>query len=209
MRNKFKLAASSFAMAAAFLTMTGCKTQPDHPNQVNTFDGGTYDTLTLAHGALESLRVQVQGTYPQYAATFNQAAAAYSTAFDAYSLYRSAATATSQAQVSVEIGNLAVSLVVLENAFEADLHVSTATDAAIRAKAGRIRAAAGTDVSVADILTELEIAAAIAESIPQAKPYAALAAMVIAATNEALSSEAAQAGQPIDLSTIQPLATIQ
>jgi hypothetical protein len=209
MRTKLQLAASLFAIAAATFISTGCNTQPDHPNQINSFDGATYDTFTLAHGALTSLRAQISSTYPQYASQFNAATAAYSTALDAYALYRTAATTGNQAQLDIEIQNLAASIVVLENAFAADLHVSATSVQQIRKKAKRIRSAAGSNVSITDILTELEIAASIAELVPPAQPYAALAAMVIAATDAALNAEEAAAGQPIDLSTIPAIAPIQ
>jgi hypothetical protein len=209
MVTKFKLAATSFVALAAVLTFIGCKPQADHPNQLNTFDGASYDSLTLAHGALVSLRAQVLTSYPKYGSVFNKTAAAYSAAFNAYSVYRVTASTTDQVQVTAAITNLAVSIVALENAFQTDMHVSASSVAHIRAKAKQIRAAAGPNVSVADILTELEIAAAIAQTIPQAQPYAALAATVIAATNEALAAEKSADRQPIDLTTIQPIAAIQ
>lgn len=209
MHTKLKFAASFVAIVGAALISNGCHTPPAHPNQINTFDGASYDSLTLAHGALTSLGVQISSTYPQYSSQYNTALAAYSTAFNAYSLYRAAAASGNQAQVSVGLQNLTLSIVVLENAFEADLHVSAASLRQARAEAARIRAATGSNASISDILTELEIAASIAEAVPQAKPYAALAAMVIAATDAALNAEEAAAGQPIDLSTIQPITPIQ
>ncbi len=209
MRTKYKLAASFCAIFAAALISTGCNSQPPHPNQINAFDGASYDSLTLAQGALTSLRVQVATTYPQYAPEFNQAAAGYSTALNAYSVYRTAVVAGNQAQLSAAIQSLTVSIVLLENTFEADLHVPPSTVQKIRHKAARIRSGSGANVSAVDILTELEIAAAIAEAVPQAQPYAALAAIVIAATDEAVAAENAAAGQPIELSTLQPIAPIQ
>lgn len=206
---KFKFAALSVATMAALLTTAGCKSQPDHPNQMNTFDGASYDSLTLAHGALVSLRAQVSATYPKYAPDFNQASAAYSTALAAYSLYRTAANASSQAQVTAAINNLTLTIVVLENAFEADMNVPAQKDSQIRAEAAILRAAAGGNISAADVLTALEIAAAIAETVPGTQPYAGLAAMVIAATDEALNAEDAAAGQLIDLSTIAAIPPIQ
>ncbi|MBV9612954.1 MAG: hypothetical protein JO091_10805 [Acidobacteriaceae bacterium] len=208
MRTNLKLAALALATTAAVLTTTGCKSQPAHPNQINVFDGATYDALTLTHGALTSLRASVAATYPQYKTEFNQAAASYATALNAYELYRTVVTKPNEAQVASAIQNLTMSIMALENAFEADLHVSSATAASIRAKAAQIRAAAGGNISVADILTVLEIAASIAETVPAAQPYAGLAAMVIEATDAALNAETAAAGQPIDLSTIQPLVPI-
>jgi len=209
MRTNFKLTAASLAIAAATLIGSGCNTQPAHPNQINTFDGASYDTLTLAHGALTSLRAQVSTTYPKYAPQFNQAAAGYSTALNAYTLYRSAATSAGEAQVTAALGNLTLSIVTLEDSFEADLNVPAATTQSIRTEAGRIRKAAGPNVSVADILTALEVAAAIAEAVPDTQPYSTLAAMVIAATDSALQAQQAASGQPIDLTTIQAIAPIQ
>ncbi|MBV9084582.1 MAG: hypothetical protein JOZ62_18055 [Acidobacteriaceae bacterium] len=208
MRTKYKLAAAFCAIFPTALISTGCKTQPAHPNQINAFDGTSYDSLTLAQGALTSLRVQVSTGYSQYAPEFNRAAAAYSTALNAYSIYRTAVMASNQAQVSVAIQNLTISIVLLENTFEADMHASPTTTQKIRSRAARLRSGDGANVSAIDILTELEIAASIAEAVPQAQPYAALAAVVIAATDEAVAAENAAAGQPIDLSTIQPIAPI-
>ncbi len=207
MTTNFRLALTSVAMISASIIFTGCNTQPNHPNQISAFDGACYDSLTLAHGALASLRGQLQADYPQYASAFNQAVASYSVALDAYSLYRAAPK--SEADVTVDIGNLTVSIVSLENAFESDLHVSAASVLKIRARATKMRQAAGPNVPAIDILTELEVAAAVAEAVPAAKPYAQLAAVVIAATQSALAAEQSAAGQPIDLSTIQPVSPIQ
>ena len=70
----------------------------------------------------------------------------------------------------------------------------------------KIRATAR--VSISDIFTELQIAAAIAQTIPPAAPYAILAQLVIDATRQALAAQTAAASQPIDLSTISPVPAI-
>ncbi len=201
-----KLTAFAAVAIAAFIS-TGCNSQPPHPNQLNAFDGATYDSLTLAHGALASLRDQVSTTYPKYSSLFDEAEATYSAAFDAYSFYRS--RPNNQAQVSVAISNLAVAMVALENAFESDLHVPPQVVLNLRHKALVIQMAAGQKISISEILTALEIAAAIAETVSLGQPYAVLAALVIQATQQALAAQSAASGQPIDLSTIQPLAPIQ
>jgi len=189
------------------LLATGCGTQPSHPNQLNAFDGASFDTLTLAHGALTSLRTQIAANYPSYDAEFDEAAASYAAAYNAYALYR--VQTGSQAELTVAIDNLTVSIVALENVFETDMHASPAVIQATRKRAETLRQrAAGSNVTVSDILTELEIAAAVARAIPTAGPYAALASMVIEATSQALADELTETGQPIDLSVIQPVAAI-
>jgi hypothetical protein len=205
MINKLKSAVLTLPLLA-FLLASGCGSQPPHPNAMNAFDGATYDTLTVAHGALSSLRAQVVSSYPKYTPVFNQAAAAYATAFSGYALYRS--TTADQAGTAAALASLTASVVALENAFLNDMHASPASMAKMRLKAKNIRAHASAAVSISDILTELEIAAAVAKAIPTAQPYAALAQIVISATSEAVASEAAAVGQAIDLSTIQPLAAI-
>ena len=193
-------------LAVALAVGTGCNTQPPHPNQISAFDGATYDSLTLAHAALTSLRSQVIASYPKYTPEFNQAAASYSAALSAYSLYRT--QAGGEGSVSAAINNLVVATVALESGFEADMHVTPQTIANIRGRASAIRAHAGKNISVSDILTELEVAAAIAETIPAAQPYSKLAAVVIAATSDALAAEKASAGQSIALDSIQPVPSI-
>ena len=186
---------------------TGCGSQPTHPNQLNTFDGASYDTLTLAHGALTSLRAQVAVSYPKYVPVFNEAAASYAAAYNAYALYRT--NPSDESALSVATANLTVSIVALENSFQSDMQVTPSVVADVRRKARTLlEKAARQHVTVSDILTELEIAAAIAEAIPSTSTYASLASMVIQATSEALAAEAEQAGQPIDLTTIQPVATL-
>ncbi len=197
----------SLVSVMCLVLATGCGVQPTHPNKLNAFDGTAYDSLTLAHGALTSLRTQVVVSYPKYAPLFNEAADSYSTAFNSYALYRT--SPSDSAALTVAIANLTVSIVALENSFQTDMQVSPAVVEGIRKKAKTLRArAAGQNVTVSDILTELEIAAAIARAIPAASVYAGLASAVIQATSQALAADAASAGQPIDLSTIQPVAVI-
>jgi hypothetical protein len=193
-------------LAAAVTISTGCNPQPKHPNQINAFDGASYDSLTLAHAALSSLRVTVSTTYPRYTPAFNQAAASYTTAYSAYALFRTATT--NQAQAALAISDLTVSIVSLENALQTDLHVAPQAVVKVRGRAARLRAAAAPQITISDILTELEIAASIAATVPGTQPYANLAGLVIKTTQAALAASNASAGQPIDLSTIQPIAAI-
>jgi hypothetical protein len=203
---KFKLALSTLVVVALTISTLACNTQPNHPNQINTFDGASYDSLTVAHGALASFRIQVSTTSKQYISVFNEAATAYATGFSAYSLYR--ATQSNQAAVSVDIANLTVSIVSLENAIQAHLRVSPQAVLQVRAKAAKFRAAASPRISISDILTELQIAAAIAQTVPGTQPYSGLAAIVIRATQQALAARNSASGEAIDLSTIQPIAPI-
>ena len=205
--SKFKLAVFILFVLTLTIGTVACNTQPSHPNQINTFDGASYDSFTVAHGALASFRVQVSATDKQFVSVFNEAAAAYTTGFNAYSLYR--ASQGNQAAVTVAIANLTVSIVSLENAIQAALHVSPHAVLKVRAKAAKVRAAANPRISISDILTELEIAAAIAETVPGAEPYSGLAAIVINAAQQALAAQSSASGQAIDLSTIQPIAPIQ
>lgn len=203
-KHSFLLAAAP--VAALAVLFSGCSPQPSHPNQINAFDGATYDSLTLAHGALTYLRARVSATYTQYKPLFNQAAASYATAVSAYAVFRT--SPSNQAAAAADIASLSTSLVALEDTFASDMHVSSQTELNVRKKANRIRARAGSNLSLSDILTELEIAASIAETVPAAAPYAALAVAVIAATQQALAAETAAAGQPIDLTTLAPVAPI-
>jgi hypothetical protein len=185
---------------------TGCNPQPKHPNQINSFDGASYDTLTLAHAALTSLRPSVATTYPQYKTAFNEAAAAYSAAFEAYSVFR--VIPADQGSAALAISNLTTSVVYLENTFQADMQVPPATVQQVRGKAARIRAKAQPQISISDILNELEIAASIAAAVPGTEPYAMIAEMVIKATEQAIAAAESSSGQPIDLSTIAPVAPL-
>jgi hypothetical protein len=203
---RFKSLLSIFSVLCAVLA-TGCGTQPTHPNQLNTFDGASYDTLTLAHGALASLRTQVVVSFPKYVPVFNEAAVSYAVAFDAYALYRT--NPSDESALVVAAGNLTLSIVALENSFQTGMQVPPGIVTDVRRKArALLEEAARQRLTVSDILTELEIAAALAESIPATSSYAGLASMVIEATSQALAAESAQAGQPIDLTTIQPIAAI-
>ena len=200
-----QLKTAAFALPVLLLLTQSCGSPMPHPNQLNAFDGATYDTLTVTHGALSYLRIQIVTSYPKYAPVMNQAITAYATAFDAYSLYR--ATPGSSSNISAAIGSLTISIVALEDTFLHDVQVPVATSAEIRGKADALRSQAGS-ASISDILTELQIAAALARTIPAAQPYAALAEIIIGATSQALLDQASASGQPIDLNTIQPIAII-
>jgi hypothetical protein len=185
----------------------GCGVQPAHPNQISAFDGASYDTFLLAHGALTALEASVSTSYPKYTPIFNEAAAAYGVAYTSYASFR--ITPSTQAEVTVTVNNLTIAIVALENAFESDMGASATNIAAIRARASKLRSSAGQSISVSDLLTELEIAAAVANTIPRTGPYAQLAEMVVETTSSALVAETSAVGQPIDLTQIQPLPAIQ
>lgn len=206
MTNKLKWGGLALPVfSVIFILTTGCGTQSSHPNQLNMFDGATYDTLTVAHGALGSLRAQISAGYPKYVPQFNQAASAYAVAFQAYSLYRT--DQSNQSQLSSAVANLTMSVAALESALQSDMNASPAAVASVQSRARKMRATAR--VSISDILTELEIAAAVARTIAPAAPYALLAELVIGATTQALAAQSAASGHPIDLTTISPILVIQ
>lgn len=203
-----KLLALAVIITAA-LSFTACSPQAAHPNQLSTFDGDSYDALTASHGALLGLRTEAVAL-PQYKDAFNQAATSYNTALQAYTLFRSAPS-QNQLQVSLEISSLTQGIVALENAFQVGMNVTPAQKAAATAqvtKKARSISRATSNVSLTTILTDLQIAASVAEVIPGASPYAALAQVVIAGTEQAISAVQAASGQPIDLSTISAIALI-
>ena len=206
LHKRIGLATGVLALITAIFT-TGCATPVAHPNQINVFDGATYDTLTLTHGALTSLRVSVATDFSSYAATFNKAAEAYNQALSAYQLYRNSQQETS---VNDSIKNLTLAIVLLETSIQSDLHVNPKKNAAVRLAALRIRSRAQqvAHVAVSDILTELEIAAAVAQTVPSAQPYSMLAKAVIDATSGALDAEQAASGKPIDMQSIPAISPI-
>ncbi len=203
----FKLV-SAAGLAAVLFVCSGCGgSQPKHPNQIDPFDGASYDSLTVAHAALISLRSAVSAGRPQYIGPFNDAAQSYATAYSAYALYRVART--DQPALTLAIANLTVSIVSLENALQSDLKPAPANVQRVHASAARLRAQLSNRITLSEILTELEMASAIASTIPVTEPYSSLAAIVIKMAQDALTAFAASAGQPIDLATIQPIGLIQ
>jgi hypothetical protein len=204
---KFQFTAFALLAMVVTLTITGCNPQPKHPNQLNDFDGATYDSLTVAHGALLSLRTRISSDYRQYAPQFNQAAAAYSTAFTLYSQYRT--NVNSQTTAAGAINSLLISIVTLEVSIQKEMQVPAPVVQQAHHEAAAMRAkAAARNISVSDVLTELEVAATIAQTIPAASAYANLASMVVDATAQAVAAYNAASGQPIDLTTIQPVPAI-
>lgn len=197
--------AAASLLLVAFMT-TACHVQPQHPNQQNTFDGAAFDTLTLSHGALLSLRASISADFPAYTPEFNTAAEAYNAALAIYSAYRNRAEA--ETSVSSAFGQLTVEFVGLEGRLIADLPIDGKHAAAVRRTAQKIRAHANANITIADIFTELEIAAALASGVPSGVEYAELAKAVVIATEAALAAEQASAEKPISLNSIaaiQPL----
>ena len=203
---KLKCAAAAASLLAAILLTAGCHVQPSHPNQISVFDGGAYDTMMLAHGALTSLRVSIATDFPQYVPEFNKTVEVYNTAVVMYSAYRN--SAHDETSVSAALGNLTVGITSLESALVSDLHVDGQHSAQVRKAAQRIRARASARMTVADILTELEIAASIAAVVPSTADYAMLAKGIINATGAALSAEQAFADKPIQIDTMAAITPI-
>lgn len=206
MTPKLKVATAAASLFLAVFTMTGCRVQLSHPNQVNTFDGAAYDTMVLAHGALTALRANIVKNYPQYAPVFNTAVEAYNATAIVYSNYRN--SAGDEPSVSVALGNLTVGITTLESALVHDLHVDAQHTAQIRAKAQKIRARASAHLTTADIFTQLEIAASIAALVPTVGQYATLAQIILDATQAAITAEQATADQPIRMDAIAAIAPI-
>jgi hypothetical protein len=206
---KLKLATAAVSLFLATFMTTGCHLQSSHPNQINTFDGAAYDTMMLAHGALTSLRVSISTDFPNYVPEFNKAVDAYNAAVVIYSAYRSSADA--QPSLSAALGNLAVGITSLESTLVTELRVNEEHSAEVRKAAQKIRARANranVQITVADVLTELEIAASLAATVPAGETYAALAKAIINATGAALIMEQAEADKPIQLETIAAIAPI-
>lgn len=204
---KLHLVAFGLLAIAATLIATGCNQPSKHPNQINDFDGASYDSLTVAHGALTALRSQISTNYKQYGPQFNEAAATYSTAFTVYSQFRT--DVNNQATASEAVNALTISIIALETSIQQQLHAPAAAAKNAHQKAAAMRTrAAQRNISISDVLTELEIAATVAQAVPAASPYASLASMVIDATSQALAAYHAAAGQAIDLTTIQPVPAI-
>ncbi len=192
----------------SILFASGCGSPVSYPNEINAFDGGTYDTLLLAHGALTSLEANVSTLDPKYVPMFNQAAAAYGVAYSAYISFRT--TPSTQAEVAVTINNLTIAIIALEDSFQADMQASATSIAQIRKHAQHVRKSAEkAGISVTDLMTELEIAAAVADTVSKTGPYAKIAEIVIETTSAALAAESAAAGQNINLSLIQPIPALQ
>ncbi len=122
MSKKYKTAACVLPILSLLMMAGGCGVETPHPNQINAFDGASYDTMTLAHGALTSLRPQIAVNYPKYNTLFNQATAAYNVALTGYSAFR--VNPASQADVAVEVTNLTAAIIDLESAFQTNMQVA-------------------------------------------------------------------------------------
>lgn len=199
MPKRIHFALGAAVLAAAALITTGCKPQSNHPNQLNRFDGAAYDSLVLAHGSLVSLKTSVQQQYPALAPDFNKVAEAYNTAVAAYSIYRM--TGATEGAMSTALHNLTLSLVLLVGEVEINLH---RTD--LRPATAKI--SAQTDYSASELLTALQLAAAIASLVPATQAEAQAAEAILAATRQALTEWRAVANAPINLAWLTPIDAI-
>ena len=152
------------------------------------------------------IRESVSQDYPMYSSMFNGAAAAYNKAVVGYALYRDS---KQEGSVAANIQDLTMALVLLETTIQGDLHVDPRRTGAVRAQAGKLRSqAAKQHVEVSDILTELEIAASVAQTVLSTQAYSGLAEMVIKATAGALEAEQACSGKPIEMNALGTMAPI-
>lgn len=201
--------AAFLALCLTVAFLTGCGQPNVHANAINAFDGTTYDTLTATGAVLGPLKTQVQTSYPKYAMVFNDAASAYNTSVQLYGMFRTNPNTETQAKVSSEMLIVTQAIVALESQIQADLHPAPADVAAARAHVehakAKYSAKAKANVSLVDILTELELAATVAQAIPGASPYAALAQIVIEATKTAVNAVEASNGTRIDVGKLPVL----
>jgi hypothetical protein len=199
------------AIALACVFVAGCP-KATHPNQINEFDGKTYDSLMLSHEALATLRDEIQIRRPDHAESFNTAAVAYRDAYDSYASYRGA-PGQHASQVAALVSGLAVAIAALENELTDELPVPRAKEHAIRVRAAERRRiatrSASFSVSIIDILTELQTGAELAKAVPQTGPYAGLAVILIQAAKVAITAAQANAARPIELALIYPIAPIR
>lgn len=199
------LAAVVLALVTGLFT-TGCTPPAVHPDQINEFDGATYDSLMLAQGALSSLRTSVATDFASHTSSFNDAAEAYNKAIDVYRLYR---ITQNEANVADTVRDLSLAILLLETTLQTDFHVSAKNEGRIRDNARIIRhRAAQAHVSVSDILTELQIAAAVAQTVAPNSPYSKLAQAVVYATTNAVHAMQTQSGKAIDASLLIPILPI-
>ena len=210
MFRKLILPFSATALVACALLFTGCSPQPNHPNQLNRFDGAAYDSLVLAHGSLASLRTSVAERYPSLTPKFNNVADAYRAAVTAYSLYRS--NASMEFTASTALHNLTLSLILLEGEIEATLRHGSGPAALTAAAASTSNSPANASSQPAyppsELMTVLEFAAAIAGAIPETQHEADAAQTILAATRQALTEWKASSSAPIDLDLLPPIESL-
>lgn len=199
MLNKFTSAFMAAGLAAVTVFTSGCSPQPNHPNQLNRFDGAAFDSLVLAHGSLVSLRTSVQDRYPNLAPAFNKTADAYRMAVAAYTAYR--VTGATELTLSNSLHKLTFALVALEGQLEANLHRTE-----IQNTASRLEGQASYIPS--DLFSVLQLAASIASFVPATQGEAEAAGALLAAAHQALSEWRTVSKAPINLDWLSPVEPI-
>jgi hypothetical protein len=193
----------------AMALLLGCPSE-QHPNQIDAFDGKTYDTLLIAHEALGALRPTVVSHTGDFAASYNASVSAYSDAFDVYSRYRQSPMSGQQPLVLL-ISSLASSVAALEDKLTRPLPVPAPQRQRITAQYRVAGTADVQQISAAtwgSILDALTLAAEISATVPQSSEYGKLAEQIIAATRFATTAAQQNRGEPIDLARITPLEPI-
>lgn len=199
------------SVLTAALMLTSC--QPStHPNQINEFDGKTYDTLLLTHTALAELREAVRIEHRQFVPAFNSTTHAYNAAYDAYALYR-LDPQSGALKVSTLLRDLASNVKLLERALTTPLPVPPVKQEEIRQKARVRKGSMATsrpsyEMSLVDVLTELQVGATIAQNVPVVSPYATIALMIINATKSAVQTSQSHSKKLIDIALLTPIAPI-
>jgi hypothetical protein len=93
------------------VTMVGCAAHLTHPNQVNSFDGNSYDSLIVAKSVIDTTRTDLaNNAFPASIAgnvktAVNDLIKAYDVAAAAYATYHTAASTgvVTQAQVDAVV----------------------------------------------------------------------------------------------------------
>ncbi len=82
----------------------------NHPGQISTFDGASFDALIVAQASITQAKTLIPA-HPEFKTELNQAIAAYNTAIAAYKLYHSqAAGAPSSSEIQGQVALLTSSV---------------------------------------------------------------------------------------------------
>lgn len=107
------------------LISIGCASLTPHPNQINAFDGATYDILITVQASIAQAKTLIN-QFPQFTSELNKAIASYNTAIADYKLYHeAAASAPTQTTLQTQI----TSLVTAVSQLLSDLGVKIASGA--------------------------------------------------------------------------------
>jgi hypothetical protein len=192
----------TLAFCGMLLLVRSCQHAPTTNAETTIFE-----TLQVDQTAIAGLRTPIKDGYPKYVPEFNEAADAYAIALIRYRFYHED-PATDHGEMAQQLDLVDKDVIALQKVIHRDLPVGPDTRTQVAISVEKKQAKAMLPSRLSNVLAALQSGAQLAEVVPVASPYAALASVLISIAQNAASNLQTTTGpNPSELTTVPRIET--